>query len=115
MGAVRVQWRAIRAGDSAYAELLGYCGCRDGYGRNAVRQELRHAVDAVRAYAGLGPKSYTHAIVAQALIRASDFSQTQAALNEALQILGYTLSTRSYVAGNKVYATDFDSLLQRTR
>lgn len=57
--------------------------------------QLRTAVDAVRAAAGLQPASYTHPAAAGSLIRRSQITELRAALDAARQTIG--LAALSYI------------------
>jgi hypothetical protein len=59
--------------------------------------ELRTAIDAIRAAAGLEPASYSSAVAAGSLIRRSDITEMRTALDFARSVLG--LTALSYTDG----------------
>lgn len=75
--------------------------------------ELRNAVNAVRAAAGLSSASFTHTIAVGEIIHAADVTELRAALNAALAVLG--ISAPSYTdpaltAGDPVKRAHVDEL-----
>ena len=79
--------------------------------------ELRTAVNAVRAAAGLSAASWTNEPLSNAWIRAIDITELRSRLNEALTILGVVPPsyTDAQLVGVTVKAVHFDQLRQGVR
>ena len=76
-------------------------------------QELRTAVDAVRAAGGLGPATYTDPVAAGAIIKAIDITELRSALDQARLPLGlgqFVYTDPSLAAGAIIKAAHVQEL-----
>ncbi|MGZ4809101.1 MAG: DUF7948 domain-containing protein [Thermoanaerobaculia bacterium] len=83
--------------------------------RSKQMTDLRRGIDAVRAFAGLGPYPYTHSVASGSAIKADDFNQARDALNEALAELTFDEYSHAHAPGTPIVASDFNALRDHTR
>jgi len=79
--------------------------------------ELRTAVSAVRAQAGLGPVTYTDAAAAGVTVKATHITELRTDLDQAMAALGMTTGgwTDASLSGVKIQATHFQQIRDRVK
>lgn len=85
--------------------------------RAAHLAELRTAVDAVRAQAGLSGGTYTDAASAGVIVKAAHITQLRSALDQAMTTLGFATGgwTDTSLAGVRIKAPHFQEIRNRVK